>query len=284
MASICCRGQQLLSAAKLAEALDATDPRGLRSRQENQFGEGRYHLSFWSVPYRTATVCSFQIPYMMGHGGNIMVLLPNGLSAFRFADGFNFDLESMVLTGEVIRPFPCAAGSVETPPPVRSPLTASDLRAEVPGHTFYRYPVTSFPAVFGGRRTMFVSADGMLYSTFTGRPDGRTSYDVGRWHITPEGQFCRTWHVWDHRRERCYTLKVSLPIMYRGDEIFEFAVTDRWGTEIYRRVPGNPEGYSAGPSCAGPSLRPRTAWPQVPWIASACRRPTGANSTQPRPA
>jgi hypothetical protein len=110
MASICCRGQQLLSAAKLAEALDATDARGLRSRQENQFGEGRYHLSFWSVPYRTATVCSFQIPYMMGYGGNIMVLLPNGLSAFRFADGFNFDLESMVLTGEAIRPFPGAAG------------------------------------------------------------------------------------------------------------------------------------------------------------------------------
>ena len=49
---------------------------GLPSRQENHFGEGRYHLSFWSVPYRTATGCLFQIPYMMGFGGNIVMLLP----------------------------------------------------------------------------------------------------------------------------------------------------------------------------------------------------------------
>jgi hypothetical protein len=28
-----------------------------------------------------------------------------------------------------------------------------------------------------------------------------------------------------------------------GGETFEFSVPDRWGTELYRRVPGNPEGY-----------------------------------------
>jgi hypothetical protein len=237
------QGQQLLSAAKLAEALDTTGTRGLPSRQENRFGEGRYHLSFWSVPYRTATGCVFQIPYMMGFGGNLVVLLPNGISAFRFADGHHYDVDTMVLAAEAIRPFPCPAGSAETLPAAHPPLTASDLHAEVSGNTFYRDPVTSFPGVFGGRLSMFVAADGLLYGTFTRRPDGGAEHDVGRWRITPAGQFCRTWHVWDHRRERCYALLVSLPVLYQGDETFEFAVTDRWGTELYRRVPGNPEGY-----------------------------------------
>ena len=58
------QGQQLLSAAKLAEALYKTDAMGLPSGLMNQFGEGRYHLSFWSVPYRAGTWCSFQIPYI----------------------------------------------------------------------------------------------------------------------------------------------------------------------------------------------------------------------------
>jgi hypothetical protein len=92
---------------------------GLPTGKKNRFGEGRYHLSFWSVPYRTTTGCFFQIPYMAGYGGNLVVLLPNGISAFRFADGDNFDLEAMVLAGEALRPCPCAAG------PERSHLHAS---------------------------------------------------------------------------------------------------------------------------------------------------------------
>jgi hypothetical protein len=237
------QGQQLLSAAKLAEALDSTDARGLPSGQRNRFGEGRYHMSFWSVPYRTAAGCRFQIPYMLGFGGNIVVLLPNGVSAFRFADGFHFDLESMVLAGEAIRPFPCPAGSAEGPPPAHPPLTATDLRAEVPGHTFYWDLATSFPAVFGGRLIMFVADDGGLYGTLTRRPHGDPEHDVGGWRITPEGQFCRTWHAWDHRRERCYTLQVTPPGLSQGGDTFAFAGTDRWDSALYRRIPGNPEGY-----------------------------------------
>jgi hypothetical protein len=103
--------------------------------------------------------------------------------------------------------------------------------------------VNFFPTLFGGRLTMFVSADGLLYGTFKAGPNLGTADDVGRWHITPDGQFCRTWHVWDNRWERCYTISLDWPIMYRGGESFELSVTDRWGTEMYRRVPGNPEGY-----------------------------------------
>jgi hypothetical protein len=230
------QGQQLLSATPLAEVFSPTTARGLPSGHTNRFGEGRYHLSFWSVPYRTATGCFFQIPYMLGAGGNLVVLLPNGLSAFRFADGHDYNVDTMVLAGEALRPFPCPAGSPEHPLPVRTPLTASALRAEMPGHTFYGSPVTIFPAYSGGRRTIFVSADGRLYGTFTGEAATRPEDDIGRWRITPEGQWCRTWHVWEHRRERCYTV-------YREDERFELATHDCFDTEVYTRMPGNPEGY-----------------------------------------
>ena len=122
-------------------------------------------------------------------------------------------------------------------------LTASDLHTEMPGHTFYWDPATRFPAVFGGRLTMFVAADGVLYGTATRRPDGDPAHDVGRWHITPEGQFCRTWHAWDRRRQRCYTLDVTPLVLSQGGDTFAFAETDRWGRALYRRVRGNPEGY-----------------------------------------
>ena len=94
------QGQQQLHAAKLAEALYQTDAGGLPSHKENRFGVARYHLSFWSVPYRAHNGCFFQIPYMAGHGGNLVVLLPNGITAFRFADGHNYDVDEMVLAGE----------------------------------------------------------------------------------------------------------------------------------------------------------------------------------------
>jgi len=64
------------------------------------------------------------------------VLLPNDISAFRFADGGNLDVDPMVLAGEALRPFPCPAGPGEPPPtPGRSPLAASAWRAEVPDYT-----------------------------------------------------------------------------------------------------------------------------------------------------
>jgi hypothetical protein len=107
---------------------------------------------------------------------------------------------------------------------------------EVPGSTFYWDPVTIFPGVFAGRLAMLVAADGLLYGTFTRRPDAGPEHDVSRWHITPDGQFCRTWHVWDHRRERC-------SVVYRQGETFELEPKDRFAKEVYQRVLGNPEGY-----------------------------------------
>ena len=41
---------------------------------------------------------------MAGFLGNLVVLLPNGISAFRFADGDDYDVNPMVLAGEALSP------------------------------------------------------------------------------------------------------------------------------------------------------------------------------------
>jgi hypothetical protein len=116
---------------------------------------------------------------------------------------------------------------------------AVELQQQTPIRSWSALPAASgAPGLegFDGPHTMFVSADGGLYGRFKGAPDVSTEDDVGRWHITPEGQFCRTWHVWDSRRERCYAV-------YREGETFAFSPHDRFVDEVYRGVPGNPEGY-----------------------------------------
>jgi hypothetical protein len=231
------QGQQLLSATKLAEALYKTAAMGLPTGGTTRFGEARYHLSFWSVPYRTASGCFFQIPYMAGLGGNVVVLLPNGITAFRFADGERYDVDTMVRAGEALRPFPCPAGSGTLPPPQPQPLTASELQAELPGHTFYADPLTMlFPTLVGAHFNFFVTADGLQYATLQAGPNVGAWHDAGRWRLTPEGDFCRTWFLWDNRRERCFT-------GYREGETFVFYPKDGLGKQVFRRSPGNPEGY-----------------------------------------
>jgi hypothetical protein len=155
-------------------------------------------LSFWSVPYRAATGCVFQIPFAGGRGDNDVVLLPTDITAFRFANGNHYDVDAIVLAGE--------------------------LRAELAGHTFYT-----------GSVNLFVAAGGVLYGTVRSESDGGPQHDVSRWHITPGGQVCSRWHVWC-RREACTTA-------HREGETFVFSPKDRFETEVYRRVPGNPEGY-----------------------------------------
>jgi Beta-lactamase len=221
-------GQQVLHAGRLAEALYQTDAKGLPTGWENRFGEGRYHRSFWSMPYRTATGCPFQIPFMSGVGGNVVVLLPNGITAFRIADGGHYDLEAMVRASEAVRPFPCAAGAAAAAPEL---LGASDLEALFAGHTLYAEGGHRFP--FYDRRPvyLYLGAGGVLYGT------SHDGVDVGTWHITPDGQWCCTWHVWDGRRERCYAVSRV------GTDQFSLYPHDTWDRWDVTRRPGIPEGY-----------------------------------------
>ena len=100
------QGRQLLHPGKLAEALYRVDGVGLPTGESNAYGDALYHMSFWSMPYRTDNGAFYQIPYMTGFGGNHVALLPNGMTAFRFADAYAYGIESMVRVADGIDPFP----------------------------------------------------------------------------------------------------------------------------------------------------------------------------------
>jgi hypothetical protein len=206
-------GQQLLSARKLAEALYRASPdSGLPLGRHYRAGEGRYQLSFWSTPYRTSAGCFFQIPQMVGFGGNLVVLLPNGVSVFRFADANSYDVEPMILAGEAIRPL-CAASAPAAGVPTRLPMTAGELHAEMVGRTF-----ASEASTIAVDRSGVVSID------------TKGDVDVGRWHISDDGQYCRAWNVGDLGRLRCYRV-------YRDGAAFELHAVDRWTVTKLRRQP-----------------------------------------------
>lgn len=207
-------GRQILSAAGVAEALYRTAVVGLPTGARNRFGAAQYHLSLWSVPYRTASGCFFQIPYMAGYGGNFVVLMPNGVSAFRLADGFNGDPEPMILAGEALRPFcPSPAPAAVAAPPSPGPaLTESELRSELTGRTFR-----------SGRQEITFEADGRMYGALGG------DLDVGTWDIASDGRYCRSWNVWDGGRRRCFTV-------HRADDRLELFLEGRWTTVLIERV------------------------------------------------
>jgi Beta-lactamase len=209
-------GRQILSPTKLAEALyraspDAGLPVGWRFRA----GPGRYHLSFWSMPYWTSAGCFVQIPFMWGFGGNHVVPLPNGVTAFRFTDASpgTPDVEGLILAGEAVRPLCAPAVAAITSPP-RASLDVRELRAALNGRTF-QSAVTRL--TFDRRGFLIGEAGG--------------NFDVGRWEVTNDGQACRTWTVWDNARRRCYRA-------YRdGEDSLELEAVDRWSVLKLQRLP-----------------------------------------------
>lgn len=80
-------GRQILNREALKRALQADQQTGLPTGWSNESGEDRYHMSLWLVPYRAHFGCRVWVPSMSGYGGNYVVMMPNGITAFRFADG-----------------------------------------------------------------------------------------------------------------------------------------------------------------------------------------------------
>ena len=98
-------GVQLLSKGKLAEALYQTEVRGLPTGSSNQFGENSYHLSVWHYPYETDNETRYSIPSMLGWGGIIVQIMPNGMIAFRFGNGGTKSYEQAIRIADQIQPF-----------------------------------------------------------------------------------------------------------------------------------------------------------------------------------
>jgi hypothetical protein len=97
--------KQILSTDKLTEALYKGDVFGLPTGKKFKYGDQSYHMSFWGHPYRTQDGLYYQVPYMQGSGGSSVVLMPNGITAFRYTDAKVYDVEPLVRAAEIIRQF-----------------------------------------------------------------------------------------------------------------------------------------------------------------------------------
>ncbi|PPR22493.1 MAG: hypothetical protein CFH39_01204 [Alphaproteobacteria bacterium MarineAlpha10_Bin2] len=95
-------GRQLLHPGKLAEAIYQTEMRGLPTGGIGQDHE--YHLSFWMKPFNDNNGCELWLPKMIGYGGNIVMILPNRTTAFRFADNHRYAARDLALAAHDVRP------------------------------------------------------------------------------------------------------------------------------------------------------------------------------------
>lgn len=91
-------GRQILSRDRVREALERTPRRGLAANQPAT----RYLHSFWLSDI-ALSVGPMTAPYMSGHGGNFVVVLPGPAIAARFADEQNFEIAPMVAVAEFYR-------------------------------------------------------------------------------------------------------------------------------------------------------------------------------------
>ena len=98
------QGQQLLHPEKLAGALYQDGQQDLPSGQSSPDGEVRYGHSFYGLPFADDSGAATYVPYMMGFGGNLVALHPNGVTVFRFSDGHNYEIYPLVEVAELMGP------------------------------------------------------------------------------------------------------------------------------------------------------------------------------------
>jgi CubicO group peptidase (beta-lactamase class C family) len=104
------QGEQILSATKLDEAFGKARPPGLPTGWQIDDGETYYHMSLWLHPFVAQSGCLVRIPAMSGGGGTYVIIMPNGITAFRFADGRDnspgtWDSSGLRKVADYIRPF-----------------------------------------------------------------------------------------------------------------------------------------------------------------------------------
>ena len=98
-------GTQLLSKAGVAEALYETDIRGLPTGASNEYGAKTYHLSLWHESFVSESGEIYAAPKMVGWGGVIVQLMPNGMIGFRIGSGGSPAVEQMMLISNKMKPF-----------------------------------------------------------------------------------------------------------------------------------------------------------------------------------
>lgn len=102
-------GEQLLSAAKLEEALYRWPAHGKPTQWIHGGAEFSYYLSFWHLPLKLDE-CRVNVPHLIGYGGNIVQLLPNGMTSFYLEDGKGWQaMRGIAEAAHRIQPF-CGVG------------------------------------------------------------------------------------------------------------------------------------------------------------------------------
>ena len=104
------KGEQILSEKMLNKAIGKAMSPGLPTGWQLDDGETYYNMSLWLHPYRAKNDCFLKIPAMSGHGGSYVIIMPNGITAFRFADGREnspgtYDSSGLRKVADYIRPF-----------------------------------------------------------------------------------------------------------------------------------------------------------------------------------
>lgn len=89
--------RELLSPTRIREALSPSLEAGYDTG-----GNQSYLHSVWRRPANLPG-CVVHVPTMSGHGGNLVMMLPNGLVAIRFADDNDYDVTPMVHATELYR-------------------------------------------------------------------------------------------------------------------------------------------------------------------------------------
>ena len=106
-------GVQLLSPTKLSEAVGRNFHVGLPTGWRYDDGQiVTYHMSLWQTRFSSRSGCVVSVPHMSGYGGNYVVMMPNGVTAFRLADGRDgergtWDSESLRRVADYVRPLSC---------------------------------------------------------------------------------------------------------------------------------------------------------------------------------
>jgi hypothetical protein len=101
---------QLLYAPRIRALLEPRPSIGLPTGISRRFGETYYYNAFWMNAYARAGGCAFQYPVMEGWGGNLIALLPKGLTAIRLAKSpgeaaQSGDASDLAIVGDRIAPF-----------------------------------------------------------------------------------------------------------------------------------------------------------------------------------
>jgi hypothetical protein len=91
--------QQILYAPRIRELLAGPNPRGLPTGEKLPEGETTYINAFWVTSYAASQDCRVFYPRMIGWGGNIVALMPGGLTGIRLSKSGPTEDNSEVDTG-----------------------------------------------------------------------------------------------------------------------------------------------------------------------------------------